>query len=76
MEEYIEKTNKSCGSAAMVGSETQRVLHILRNPYGYSATEIRQMQIKACNLIERYQDAYLNMRKFAEDNGLDTTTHG
>jgi hypothetical protein len=49
------------------------ILHILRNPYGYSEKEQKQARLAAADKIEEFQDAYLNMRKFAEDNGLDTT---
>jgi hypothetical protein len=48
------------------------VIHILRNPYGYSNSDVREARLDAAKLIENYKDAYLNMRKFAEDNGLDT----
>lgn len=48
------------------------ILHILRNPYGRSSEEIRQAQLAACDEIESLQDAYLNMRDWAEKNGVDT----
>lgn len=36
--------------------------------------ELWAMRLKIAELIERYKDAYLNMREFAESKGLDTTT--
>ena len=44
----------------------------LRNPYGLSPDEIRQVRLAAATLIESLHGAYSNMRQFAEDNGLDT----
>ena len=59
----------------------QGVLHILRNPYGYSEDIVRQARLDAADRIEwlerelaRATDAYENMRTFAQDNGLDTAT--
>lgn len=54
----------------------KEVLHVLRNPFGHSQTKVRQARLQACDMIESYQDAYLNMRHFAEENGLDTATYG
>jgi hypothetical protein len=51
-------------------------LHILRNPYGHSAEEIKRAQLFACNEIERLMDAYKNMRDWAEKNGVDTVCRG
>ena len=51
-------------------------LHICRSPYGHTAAERREARLKVCELMESYKDAYLNMRQFAEDSGLDTTTYG
>jgi hypothetical protein len=47
-------------------------IHILRNPWGHSPQEIREAQLKACDEIEHLEDAYNNMREWAEHNGLDT----
>ena len=54
----------------------QKVIHILRNPYAHSEDEIITAGREAASLIEKYKDAYINMREFAESNGLDTVTHG
>ena len=74
--EDVEKTPMLAGQSLPAGSLTHKVKHILRNPYGHSAEEIRDMQLKACDLLDRWEEAYLNMRKFAEDNGLDTVARG
>lgn len=42
--------------------ETDQILHILRNPYGKTAAEIRGAQLEACDKIESLQKAYTNMR--------------
>lgn len=52
------------------------VLHVLRNPYGRSSEEVRWARLAACDLIEDLQSAFLNMRDFAADNGLDTACYG
>ncbi len=31
----------------------EKVIHILRNPWGWSSVEIREAQIEACNLLEK-----------------------
>jgi hypothetical protein len=63
---------KHC-AAAQSPSDVSHVLHVLRNPFGFSSDEVRSVRLKAAELIERYRDAYTNMREFAEANGLDTT---
>lgn len=47
-------------------------IHILRNPYGYSQATQREAALLACDEIERLEDSYLNMKKWAEANGIDT----
>ena len=47
-------------------------IHILRNPYGHSSDDIRSAQLKACEEIEALENAYNNMRDWAEKNGVDT----
>jgi ribosome recycling factor len=49
------------------------IIHILRNPYGHSQEEIRQVQLDAADEIENLLDAYVNMRDWARENGVDTT---
>lgn len=53
----------------------QQVIHILRNPHGWSDDDIRTARLEAARIIEKYKDAYQNMRDFAKYNGLDVTTH-
>jgi hypothetical protein len=47
-------------------------LHILRNSWGYTQEEIKEAQLFACDEIEHLEKAYLNMRDWAEQNGVDT----
>ena len=49
-------------------------IHILRNPYGYNDDKIRTARLKACDEIEALEEAYNNMRDWAEKNGLSTLT--
>ena len=51
--------------------EHDYILHALRNPYGHD--DMKRVRHEAANLIESLQDAYENMRDFAEENGLNTT---
>jgi hypothetical protein len=60
--------DKGVGSPA-VGSDS--CIHILRNPYGFSKAEIKAAQLKACNEIELWKEAYLNMKEWAKENGVD-----
>ncbi len=48
------------------------VQHILRNPYGYSDKEIREARLAACDEIDKWKDAYENLREWCDQNGLDT----
>lgn len=47
-------------------------IHILRNPNGHSHEQQREAALKACDEIEALEDAYNNMRDWAEKNGVDT----
>lgn len=49
-------------------------IHILRNPWGHSAEEVKSAQLMACDEIEALEEAYKNMRDWAEQNGVDTVT--
>jgi hypothetical protein len=51
-------------------------IHILRNPYGYSREDQREAALKACDEIEALEEAYNNMREWAEQNGVDTVCRG
>lgn len=53
-----------------------KVLHILRNPHGFKEAELRRARLEAADRLEGLQDAYLNMRAWAEQNGLDTVARG
>lgn len=57
-------------------SEREKFLNILRNPYGHTLDEIKKAQLNACSEYESMKQAYLNMREFAEENGLNTTADG
>lgn len=51
-------------------------LHVCRNPYGWDEDTVRECLLYICDRVEEYRDAYLNMREFAEENGLDTMVRG
>jgi hypothetical protein len=53
-----------------------KVLHMLRNPHGFKEEELRRARLEAADRLEGLQDAYLNMRQWAEQNGLDTMARG
>lgn len=53
-----------------------RVLHILRNPHGFKESELRAARLEAADRMEALQDAYLNMRQWAEQNGIETIARG
>ena len=38
--------------------------------------ELEEALNKATESVKRYKEAYLNMRDWANQNGLDTTTYG
>jgi len=46
--------------------KTTKLLHVLRNPYGRSAEERKQDRLVAADEIERWKDAFENMRDWAE----------
>jgi hypothetical protein len=53
-----------------------KAISIVRSPEGYTATEFREAQLYCASLVEIFQEAYSNMREFAEANGLDTAARG
>lgn len=53
-----------------------KVLHMLRNPHGFKEAELRAARLEAADRLEGLQDAYLNMRAWAEQNGLNTMARG
>jgi hypothetical protein len=54
--------------------QTSDVLHILRNPHGWSEQQIKQAQLQACDEIENWEKAYENLSNWCRENGLDITT--
>ena len=56
--------------------KTTKLLHVLRNPYGRSDEERKQDRLAAADEIERWKDAFENMRDWAEQKGIDTNTPG
>ncbi len=58
----------------MAKDYTDEILHVLRNPYGYTETQIREVMFDAADEIERWKGAFENMRDWAIENGLDVTT--
>lgn len=52
------------------------ILHQLRNPYGLDKYHLRNVRLAAADEIEKWHDAYQNLRCFAEKRGIDTTTFG
>ncbi len=54
--------------------DRNELLNVLRNPFGKSETECKKARLQAADYIEFLHDAYVNMRDFAEENGLDTMT--
>lgn len=62
---------------------THEMIGKLRNPYGQTPEEMKQVRLAAADrLLELEEqskgghDAYVNMREFAESQGLDTVCHG
>lgn len=55
--------------------DIKKAIHILRNPYCWSAVEEKEARIMAANELEQWQDAYEKLLEWAKDNGLDTTTY-
>lgn len=51
-----------------------KILHILRNPYGYHEEEIKQARLQAADEIERWKNAFENLQAWCDKNGWDTTT--
>ena len=55
--------------------ESNEILHYLRNPYGKTKEECREIMHLAAERIEQWKDAYENMRDYAVSKGLDVTTY-
>jgi len=51
-------------------------LHVCRNPYGWGDETMRKCRLYVCEMMERYKEAAINYREFAEENGLDTMIWG
>lgn len=61
---------------------TRNLLHLLRNPYGHTPEEISNVRHAAADRLEELEkqlkhahDAYVNMRDWAEANGVDTKAY-
>jgi len=52
--------------------EQKEILGILRNPWGISEDVQRKARLDAALLIESYEEAIQNLRKYAEAQGIDT----
>ena len=53
----------------------EKILHILRNPYGYGEKEQLEVRLAAADEIEKLIDAYQNMTDWAKSNGIDIMTN-
>ena len=53
----------------------KEILHILRNPYGYSKSELREAALSGADEIEKWEEAFYNIRDWAVENGVDVTTY-
>ena len=60
---------------AHLTDKQKRILHILRNPYGFSDKTIKEVRLAAADEIEKLQGDYENMRDWALENGLDINTY-
>lgn len=58
----------------VIDEKIKDTIHYLRNSYGQSDEERTETRIRAANLIEMFMDAYLNMRNWAENSGLETAS--
>lgn len=67
-----------CGCGRYRGARLgySMVLHVLRNPHGHSQETQRAARVEAADRMEELQAAYLNMREWAEQNGLSTVACG
>lgn len=61
---------------------THDLLHLLRNPYGHTSQEMDSVRRAAADRLEELEkqlkytyDAYVNMRDWAEANGVDTKAY-
>jgi len=55
--------------------EMQKIIHILRNPYRWNQAERDDARLAAADEIEKWKNAFENLRQYAEDNGLDIMTY-
>ena len=55
---------------------TKKILHVLRNPFGRTRSELSQDRIDAADEIERWEDAYMNLKAWCERNNFDITARG
>jgi len=55
--------------------EIRKILHILRNPHGWSEEEKKQARLGAADEIQRWQIWGRNILKWAEEHGLDIVAY-
>jgi len=55
--------------------KTQSILHILRNPSGWTEKEQDKARLAAADEIEKWKIAYENLLEFANSQGLDTSAY-
>lgn len=60
----------------LMGYRDTKLLHILRNPWGYSHEELKKARLQAADELEYWKKWAEDMLKWCEDNGLDITTRG
>lgn len=56
--------------------DAHQIISFLRNPYGKSPDEMRDVRLAAADEIEKWRDAYENMRDWAVKCGVDVNTYG
>lgn len=56
--------------------DTNLIISFLRNPYGKTPEEMREIRLAAADEIEEWKNAYENMRDWAIQCGVDVDTYG
>jgi len=55
--------------------KTHKIISLLRNPYGLSLEEMKEIRLAAANEIESWEDAFNNLKKYVESLGIDITSY-
>lgn len=55
--------------------ETHQIISFLRNPYGKSTDEMREIRLAAADEIEKWKNAYENMRDWGIKCGIDVNAY-